>query len=197
MTDLWQFSESHNDCFLTHLLLLIHFWGISKSFLTDLWLIFESDRFLTNIWHNSDRFLTDFWQTSDRFRKIWDLHCLRVPFFSMLKVVHSAPRRTPPLVSFIRRWDAKFKMGWQTHLRRLGMGTAQHKRRCLLRSRRTFIRTRGRFELATTPSFHSSLICSASWCTAKCEWISWGADPIRRAEKWVGLPDLSRNFFLS
>ena len=85
MTDLWQFSESGNDHFLTHLLLLIHFWGISKSFLTELWQKFESDRFLTYIWHNSDSFLTDFckWQFSDRYIthlwKFWDLHWWRVP----------------------------------------------------------------------------------------------------------------------
>ena len=85
MKDLWQFSESGTDHFLTHLLLLIHFWGISKSFLTELWQIYESDRFLTDIWHNSDSFLTDFckWHFSDRYlTDLWiflDLHCLRVP----------------------------------------------------------------------------------------------------------------------
>ena len=70
LTELWQFSKSSTDSFLTHLGLMTHFRDISKYHLTDIWLSFATDRFMTDIWHILDSFLTDFcnWQFSDTYQ---------------------------------------------------------------------------------------------------------------------------------
>ena len=77
LTDFRQIWKSDTDSFLTPFFVLLHFWDISNSNLTDFLQILESDSFLTHIWHISDSFLTYFcnWHISDCFQTIfWQIY---------------------------------------------------------------------------------------------------------------------------